>query len=104
LTPEPIRGPTPAIVTTLAENVREKLETTYTISESGVAGPTGGKFGNRNQTPGYTAIAVASANGTRTREIDTGVADRERNMIIFAEEALKFLAEILKADHDRPNL
>ncbi|KLO18957.1 competence/damage-inducible protein-like protein cinA [Schizopora paradoxa] len=98
------RGPTPAIVSGLAESAREKLESTYTISESGVAGPTGGRSGFRNQKPGYTALAIASASGTKTKEIDTNVADRERNMILFTEEALKFLAETLELDSDRSNL
>lgn len=35
------KGPTKEIVAGLAENVREKLGSTYTISESGTAGPTG---------------------------------------------------------------
>ena len=43
------KGPTPDIVKGLAENVREKLGSTYTICESGTAGPTGGN--TRNRTP-----------------------------------------------------
>lgn len=42
-------GPTPEIVKGIAENVRPKLDTTYTICESGTAGPTGGD--TRNRTP-----------------------------------------------------
>lgn len=53
---------------------------------------------------GYTALAIASASGTKTKEIDTGIADRERNMILFTEEALKFLAVTLQDDNDRSNL
>jgi len=43
------KGPTPEIVSFLAENIRPKLGSTYTISESGTAGPTGGV--TRNRTP-----------------------------------------------------
>jgi hypothetical protein len=43
------RGPTPEIVAGLAESARKKLESTYTIGESGTAGPTGGE--TRNRTP-----------------------------------------------------
>ena len=43
------KGPTPEIVSFLAENVRGKLKSTYTVSESGTAGPTGGS--TRNRTP-----------------------------------------------------
>lgn len=41
------KGPTTQVVSELAENVRGKLESTYTICESGTAGPTGGTTPNR---------------------------------------------------------
>lgn len=41
------KGPTTEIVSGLATNVRSKLGSTYTISESGTAGPTGGNTPNR---------------------------------------------------------
>lgn len=41
------KGPTTQVVSGLAENVRGKLESTYTICESGTAGPTGGTTLNR---------------------------------------------------------
>lgn len=37
------KGPTTAIVAGLAESTRSKLQSTYAISESGTAGPGGGK-------------------------------------------------------------
>lgn len=43
------KGPTPEIVSGLAKNVRGKLGSTYTLCESGTAGPTGGA--TRNRTP-----------------------------------------------------
>jgi len=108
------RGPTPQVVQGLAENVRARLGSTYTVCESGTAGPTGGNTPNR--TPGYVALAVArasastssssdnseeassSSSDTQTREIaDTGNGpDREANMISFAEEALKLLLDVVK--------
>lgn len=36
------KGPTPEIVAGLAEHTRSKLQSTYTVSESGTAGPSGG--------------------------------------------------------------
>jgi len=90
-------GPTPAIVEGLAVNVREKLGSTYTICESGTAGPTGGNA--KNRTPGYVALAVATEKGCHTKELDTGLGgDREGNMIAFATEALAFLRDVLKGD------
>lgn len=46
---ENYKGPTPQIVTGLADNVRGTLGSTYTVCESGTAGPTGGS--TRNRTP-----------------------------------------------------
>ena len=40
-------GPTEEVVLGLARNVREKLESDWTVGESGTAGPTGGHQPNR---------------------------------------------------------
>ncbi|KAI9858228.1 MAG: hypothetical protein M1824_004398 [Vezdaea acicularis] len=91
------RGPTPDVVSGLAENVRQRLGSTYTVCESGTAGPTGGN--TRNRTPGYVALAVASEGATLTREVETGLGgEREKNMIAFAVEALKFLRDVIKGE------
>ncbi|OBT51353.1 hypothetical protein VE04_08237 [Pseudogymnoascus sp. 24MN13] len=99
----------------MAENVRPKLDSTYTICESGTAGPTGGT--TKNRTPGiwediekrkgtdkrdsgYVALAVATPEGTFTREVDTGSADRAENMVNFAVEALKLLIDVIKGEWD----
>ncbi|KAK5944951.1 hypothetical protein PMZ80_002154 [Knufia obscura] len=88
------KGPTPDIVAGLAENVRAKLESTYCVSESGTAGPTGGSTPNR--TPGYVALAVASESGTKRIDLDTGKGtDREQNMLAFAIHALKLVKEVI---------
>ncbi|KAB2570450.1 putative competence damage-inducible protein [Lasiodiplodia theobromae] len=90
-------GPTPEIVKGLAEHVRGTLTTTYTVCESGTAGPTGGE--TKNRTPGYVALAVTSAAGTVTREVDTGLdGDREANMLKFAVEGLTLLRDLIKGD------
>ncbi|KAF8586925.1 competence/damage-inducible CinA family protein [Ramaria rubella] len=91
------KGPTPDVVAGLAANVRDQLGSTFTLSESGTAGPTGHPA-MRNRTPGYVALAVASQDGVVTREIETGSADREANMVAFAEAGLKFLREVLKGE------
>ena len=90
------KGPTPEIVTKLAENTRKTLGSTYTISESGTAGPTGGT--TRNRTPGYVALAVASEAGTVTREVETGTNEREANMVQFAVEGLKLVRDTIKGN------
>ncbi|KAL7771001.1 hypothetical protein CFE70_000941 [Pyrenophora teres f. teres 0-1] len=90
-------GPTPSIVSGLAEHTRNKLGSTYTVSESGTAGPTGGS--TRNRTPGYVALAVArSGSATVTREVETGSSEREANMVAFALEGLRLLRDVIKGE------
>ncbi|KAF2799892.1 competence/damage-inducible protein-like protein cinA [Melanomma pulvis-pyrius CBS 109.77] len=91
------KGPTPDIVSGLAEHTRKALGSTYTVSESGTAGPTGGA--TRNRTPGYVALAVTSEKGTVTREVETGLGgDREANMVQFAVEGLKLVRDVIKGE------
>jgi len=88
------KGPSTEVVAGLAENIRAKLDSTYTLCESGTAGPTGGTTPNRM--PGYVALAVATERGTYTRELSTGLGgDREGNMIGFTVEALKLLRDVM---------
>ncbi|PVH94395.1 competence/damage-inducible protein-like protein cinA [Periconia macrospinosa] len=88
-------GPTPEIVSGLAEHTRATLGSTYTVGESGTAGPTGGT--TRNRTPGYVALAVASEKGKSvTREVETGLGgEREKNMVRFAVEGLKLVRDVI---------
>jgi nicotinamide mononucleotide (NMN) deamidase PncC len=94
---ENYKGPTPEIVSGLAEHTRKTLESTYSISESGTAGPTGGS--TRNRTPGYVALAVAIKDKeTATREVETGSSNREGNMQKFAVEGLKLVRDVIKGE------
>jgi nicotinamide mononucleotide (NMN) deamidase PncC len=67
----------------LAEHARATLGSTWTVSESGTAGPGGGVKGTaRYRDPGYVALAVAGEKGTKVRELSTGLGgDREGNMV-----------------------
>ena len=86
------RGTTPEMLATLAESMRQRLDATWCIAESGLAGPTGGRFGAN---PGKTTLSVAGP-VTRTEVIETGVADREANMVDFATRALRYLRDAIK--------
>ncbi|KAL4922128.1 hypothetical protein BDW62DRAFT_172983 [Aspergillus aurantiobrunneus] len=90
---ENYRGPTTDIVAQMADHTRRTLFSTYALSESGTAGPTGGS--TRNRTPGYVALAVSGPFGSKTREVETGSDNRAQNMVAFAEETLKLLKEVL---------
>ncbi|KAG2748749.1 competence/damage-inducible CinA family protein [Suillus brevipes Sb2] len=73
------KGPTPQLVTELAVNVREQMDATYCIGESGATGPTvpGPPFVH---VAGQTCIAIVSREGFATRVVNTGVAEREKNI------------------------
>ncbi|NQW21439.1 MAG: CinA family protein [Chloroflexi bacterium] len=76
----------------LAKTTREKLETTWGISETGAAGPTGNRYGDD---AGHTCIAISSTNAEVAITLETGVTDREANMRTFAEIALETFEKVL---------
>ena len=88
-----IRASTEAYALLAARAIRERLRTTWGISESGASGPTANRYGDP---PGHACIAVSGAI-ERALTIETGQADRVENMIVFAEKALEFLAESIGA-------
>jgi nicotinamide-nucleotide amidase len=88
-----IRASTEAYALLAARAIRERLRTTWGISESGASGPTGNRYGDP---PGHACIAVSGAI-ERALTIETGKANRVENMIVFAEKALGFLAESIGA-------
>jgi PncC family amidohydrolase len=91
---ETVRGQVPSsegYALLKAQLVRAHLEATWALSETGVAGPTGNKYG---YAPGHSCIAV-SGPVERTRTVETGDSDRVRNMYAFAAAALALFAEVL---------
>lgn len=91
------KGPTPQLVTELAINVREQMDATYCIGESGATGPTvpGPPFVH---VAGQTCIAVVSREGFATRVVNTGVTEREKNMVAFTKATLVLLRDVLAGD------
>ncbi|KAK4941851.1 hypothetical protein LTR10_018327 [Elasticomyces elasticus] len=94
-------GPTPKLVEGLATHVRETLKSSYTVGESGTAGPTAsGKAKNRQ--PGYVALAVVGDKGALSKDLETGLGtDRQANMVAFAVEALKLVKEYISTKADQ---
>ncbi len=88
---EDYRGTTVEMVAAVAEAMRERLDATWCIAESGLAGPTSGRSG---APPGRTTLAVAGP-VRRTEIVETGRADREANMIDFTTHSLHFLRNAL---------
>ncbi|EKG18025.1 CinA [Macrophomina phaseolina MS6] len=93
-------GPSIYCVLGLAEHLRGQLKSTYAVAESGSAGPSNwGKTDNMKA--GYVALAVASSAGCVEREIETGLVDRDANMVRFAAEALRLVKDVIAADMAR---
>ena len=73
----------------LAERVRDLHGAHWGLSETGASGPTGNPYGDA---AGHTCIGVAGP-APRTTTLETGRADRQTNMEMFAMRALELLAD-----------
>jgi len=75
----------------LAQRLRERLDATWGLAETGAAGPSGNAYGDL---PGHSCLAISGpANAVRT--LETGSADRVANMRAFAAAALALLGDQL---------
>jgi len=76
----------------LAQRVRAKLGTTWGLSETGASGPRGNRYGDP---AGHACIAVSGpVDGVIT--IETGSAEREANMWVFARRAVELLESCMR--------
>jgi nicotinamide-nucleotide amidase len=76
----------------LARTVRENLGATWGLSETGAAGPGGNPYGDA---AGHSCLAV-SGPSEMAFTLETGEADRPRNMEAFARKALELLLSVLE--------
>lgn len=90
------QGTTPAMIASIAEAMRQRLGATWCVAESGLAGPTGSRFG---APAGRTTIGVAGP-VMRTEVFETGLADREANMAEFTTRSLRFLRDAIRQASD----
>ncbi|MGN6516465.1 MAG: CinA family protein [Rhizomicrobium sp.] len=72
----------------LAKTARDRFRTTWALSETGAAGPTGNPYGD---SAGHSCIALAGPDVERAITLETGTADRAANMRAFAKAALELL-------------
>jgi PncC family amidohydrolase len=77
----------------VAHRVREKLGATWSVCETGAAGPTGNRYGDA---AGHACLAV-SGPLEKVVTLETGSREREANMQAFARRALELLRECLDA-------
>ena len=71
----------------LAQRVRANLGATWGLGETGASGPSGNRYGDA---PGHACIAV-SGPIEAVITVETGSAEREANMWIFARRAIDLL-------------
>jgi PncC family amidohydrolase len=77
----------------LARSARERLGTDWGIGETGAAGPTGNRYGDK---PGHCCIGV-SGPSDKAITIETGSEDRAGNMEVFTKAALDLLLDQVKS-------
>ena len=82
-----MRASTEEYAMIVARTIREKLGATWGLCETGASGPTGNSYGD---SAGHVCIAV-SGPVERAITVETGLAEREQNMWLFAQSALELL-------------
>jgi len=87
-----IRASTEPYAALIAKTVRAKFGTTWALSETGASGPTGNRYGDAS---GHACFAV-SGPVERTITLETGSADREANMWVFAKAAFDLLEQCVR--------
>ena len=90
---EGIRSSTEQYALLNARAVRERLDTTWGLAETGASGPTGNRYGDA---AGHTCVAVTGP-VERSITLETGDADREANMWAFVDASFALLEECLRA-------
>jgi len=75
-----------------ARTVRESLDTTWALSETGASGPTGNRYGD---SAGHVCIAVTGP-VERAITVETGDDNREANMWVFAKAAFDLLEQCVR--------
>ena len=75
-----------------ARKIKERLSTTWSVGETGTAGPTGSRYGHA---AGHSCVGVIGPNGERAITVETGKDDRVDNMRAFSLAALDLLEKCL---------
>ena len=96
---EGIRPATEEYAGLLAARCRDRLGTTWAISETGATGPAGNRYGDP---AGHACVAV-SGHVEATRTLRTGNPDRASNMRAFARAALLLFEQCLCSQMPQPS-
>ena len=87
-----LRASTEEYASLNAKTIKETLEPTWGLSETGATGRSGNRYGD---SAGHSCVGV-SGPVSRAMTIETGVGEREQNMLSFTKEALGFLINCLE--------
>ena len=88
-----VRGSTESYALNMARLIRERLNTTWGLAESGATGPSGNRYGDAS---GHSCMAIVGP-VEKAITIETGQADREANMWAFTQAALTLLEDAVRA-------
>src|SRR5215813_993 len=75
-----------------ARKIKERLDTSWAVGETGTAGPTGSRYGHA---AGHSCVGLIGPSGERAITIETGKDDRVDNMRAFSIAALDLLEKAL---------
>ena len=89
-----MRASTEQYALLVARRMCERNATTWSLGETGAAGPTGNRYGDA---AGHSCIAVVGPAADKAITLETGSADRRANMRAFAKRALEILDEAISA-------
>jgi len=84
-------GATEAYALIVARAMRERLGATWGFCETGASGPSGNRYGDA---AGHSCFALVGPL-ERAVTLETGIADRQENMRLFAEQAFSFMQGVL---------
>lgn len=84
------RGTTPVLLEKLGAAMQGRLESHWTVAESGLAGPPGARVA----ASGKTSVAIIGP-VSKTEILETGSDDREENMSLFTTHALRLFRDAL---------
>jgi nicotinamide-nucleotide amidase len=87
-----LRASTELYALLVARRMRERNASTWSIGETGAAGPTGNRYGD---SAGHSCIAVVGPGIELAITLETGSGDRQANMRIFAARALSLFLELV---------
>ena len=89
---EGLRAATESYAFLNAGKVKDILGSTWGVAETGATGPTGNRYGDA---AGHTCIAV-SGPVSRSTTLETGVSDRQKNMVTFTAATLNLLIDCIE--------